>query len=93
MITVRLFLSQKPSGFVGFDDTGHRMRPPGILSEDSVHAIRRELETGCVVGWVCGYNWYRQATPYCPLDAALAVGNVTKACPCEDEPCGLDALS
>jgi hypothetical protein len=93
MTTVRLFLSQTPSGLVGFDDTGHRMRPPDILSDDSVNTIRRELEAGFVTGWACGYLWYRQATPYCPMDVALPDRNVTKPCPCDDEICGLDAAS
>lgn len=93
MTTIRLFLSQTPSGLVGFDDTGHRMRPQGILSDDSVNTIRRELESGCMTGWACGYIWYRQATPYCPVDVALPDGKIPKSCPCGDEVCGLDAVS
>ena len=93
MATVRLFLSHTPSGLVGFDDTGHRMRPPGILSDDSVSTIRRELDAGYMNGWVCGYLWYRQAIPYCPMDVALPVGKISKPCPCDDEVCGLDVMS
>ena len=92
MMTVRLFAAQAPSGLIGFDDIGHRMRPAGLLSDDLVNAIRRDLEAGRIIGWICGHLWYRQATPYCPMDVALPVGNVTKACPCDDEVCRLDAL-
>ena len=93
MVTVRLFRSQTPSGFIGFDDIGHRMMPTGILSDDLVNAIRRELESGSITGWIFGYYWYRQATPYCPMDVVSPVGHVAKLCPCNDPVCGLDALS
>ncbi len=93
MMTVRLFLLQKSSGLIGFDDTSHRMRPPGVLSDDSVNAIRRELEEGYIAGWIGGHHWCRQATPYCPMDVALPVGHVRKPCPCDDEVCKLDAMS
>jgi len=93
MMTVRLFLAQEPSGLVGFDDTGHRTRPAGILADDSVNAIRRDLEAGRIIGWICGHLWYRQATPYCPIDVALPNGSVRKPCPCDDELCRLDTLS
>ena len=93
MLTVRLFVSQEPSGLIGFDDTGHRMRPAGILSDDSVDVIRRDLEAGRMTGWICGYIWYRQATPYCPIDVDLPGGDVAKPCPCGDDVCDLDALS
>jgi hypothetical protein len=93
MTTVRLFLSQRPIGLVGLDDTGHRVRPAGVLSDASIDTIRRDIASGYVTGWICGYYWYRQATPYCPLDAAIPVGQVAKPCPCEDAVCGLDTLS
>jgi hypothetical protein len=92
MMTVRLFTSQKPSGLVGLDDTGHRMRPAGILSDDLVDAIRRELDLGRITGWTCGYFWYRQATPYCPMDVALPAGDIKRPCPCNDAVCRLDAM-
>ena len=85
MMMVRLFLSQKPSGFVSFDDVGHRMRPAGILSDDSVDTIRRDLQAGCITGSICRYHWYRQGTPYCRM-------NVKKPCPCDDAVCGLDLI-
>jgi hypothetical protein len=83
MMTVRLFCFLEPGGFVGFDDTSYRMRPAGILSDDSVAAIRGDLEAGYLCGTIGKYNWYRQSTPYCPI-----VGKDPKPCPCDDEVCG-----
>lgn len=80
MIRVRLFRSERPVGFVSFDEVEHHMRPDGVLPDDEVEAIRKDLARGRIAGVVGLCNWYRQATPFCRLDA-------TKPCPCEDEVC------
>jgi hypothetical protein len=86
MVTVRLFRALKRVGIVGFDEAGHRMRPVGVISDDLLDAIRREVQAGCTHGTSGDFRWYLQATPCCPLDRA-------KHCPCEDDVCGLDSQS
>ncbi len=83
MIRVRLFSPQQPVGFVRFDEAGHRVRPDGLLDDELVALIRKDLQRGQMSGLVGLYHWYRQATPFCPLDAA-------KPCPCDDSVCGVD---
>ncbi len=83
MLRVRLFRSQRPIGFVCFDEAGYHIRPEGLLSRGSVDAIRKDLDAGRLHGLVELCHWYRQATPFCPLDPA-------KPCPCRDPECGLD---
>jgi hypothetical protein len=83
MTRIRLFLSQKPAGFITFSETECRMRPDGLVSGDLIDGLRRELEAGCVAGKVDRYRWYRQPLPFCPND-------VTKPCPCDDEVCEPD---
>ena len=86
MTRVRLFSSQQPIGFLRFDEAGHRLRPDGLLENDSVELIRRDLKRGQMAGLIGPYRWYRQATAFCPLDAA-------KPCPCDDSICRLDAAT
>jgi hypothetical protein len=85
MMRVRLFSSRDPVGFIGFDEAKHRIRPQGVLTDDCVELIRKALEAGGMSGHIGAYQWYRQATPFCPLDSA-------KLCPCDDEVCGADAI-
>lgn len=85
MTRVRLFSMQRPVGFLRFDDGGHRIRPAGLLENESVDAIRRELARGQVTGLIGPYRWYRQATVFCPVDAA-------KRCPCDESACPVDAV-
>jgi len=80
MIRVRLFRLEKPVGFIRFEEAGHHVRPEGLLPDDSLDAIRRDLKAGRVEGMVNLLHWYRQATPFCPLDPA-------KPCPCDAEIC------
>ncbi len=82
MFRVGLFTSGKVAGFVRFDEAQHRMRPEGMLSRDSIDLIRKELEAGRVNGAIGSFHWYRQATPFCPLNPA-------KPCPCDEEICGV----
>ena len=83
MVRVRLFRLQKSIGFVSLDQAGHRMRPEGVLPDDSVDVIRKDLEAGHITGLVGLCHWYRQAMPFCPLDSA-------KPCPCDDQICGVN---
>lgn len=85
MMRIRLFLSRKPAGFATFSESGCQMRPAGILSDESADAVRRALNKGHTRGSIRQYDWYRQASPSCPL-------NDTKPCPCDDEVCGLDEI-
>ena len=68
MIVVRLFMSGKPVGFVGFDEAKHRMRPEGVLPDDSIDVIRKDLEAGRIAGVMGPYRWYRQASPFFPSE-------------------------
>jgi hypothetical protein len=70
MVTVRLFRSEKAAGFIRFDEAKHRMKPEGVLPDDSIDVIRRELEAGRIAGVIGPYRWYRQATPFFPSDPA-----------------------
>ncbi len=81
MFRVAVFTSGKAAGFVRFDGAKHRMRLEGVLSSDSVDAIRKDVEAGRIRGYVGPYDWYRQATLICPLDS-------TTLCPCDKEVCG-----
>jgi len=85
MMRVRLFSSRNPVGFIALDEATHRMRPQSVLTDDCVGLIRKALEAGGMTGQIGHYQWYRQATPYCPMDSE-------KLCPCDDEVCGADAL-
>jgi hypothetical protein len=80
MIRVRLFRSERPIGFLSLNEAGHHMRPEGMMPDDAVESIRKDLVLGRVAGLIGSWTWYRQATPFCPLDPA-------KACPCEDKVC------
>ncbi len=73
MITVRLFTSGKGVGFVHFDKRNRRMSPQGLLSDESIEVIRKDLEAGWISGWVCGYYWYRQAMPSGSPESASSV--------------------
>ena len=85
MTTIRLFRSQEPVGLIGLDADGHRMRPAGILSDASLNELKRQLETGCISGFIDDYRWYRQVLPFCPLEE-------TKPCPCDAEACPRDKI-
>jgi hypothetical protein len=84
MTRVRLFSTQRPIGFLTLDKAGHRLRPDGLLESDWIDAIRRDLARGQVAGLIGPYRWYRQATVFCPIDAA-------KPCPCDESVCPVDA--
>jgi len=83
MIRVRLFSSQQPIGYLSLDDAGYRLRPVGLLRDDAIDAIRRDLKSARMAGVIGPYRWYRQATAFCPLEGA-------KPCPCDDLICRVD---
>ena len=83
MFRVRLFSSQQPVGFLSLDETGHRLRPEGLLGSDSVDLIRQHLKRGHLAGLIGPYRWYRQATAFCPLEGS-------RPCPCDDPTCRAD---
>jgi hypothetical protein len=85
MIRVRLFRSERPAGFVSLDATGHHVRPKGVLPDAAVEKIRKDLALGRIAGQIGLCSWYRQATPFCPMDSA-------KPCPCDDETCSAATL-
>ncbi len=85
MMRVRIFGMQRPVGFLSFNEAGHQLRPGGLLENESVDAIRRDLARGQVTGLIGPYRWYRQATVFCPIDA-------TKRCPCDESVCPVDAV-
>jgi len=74
MIRVRLFRVEEPIGSVRFEEAGHHMRPKGLLPDNSLETIRRDLKAGRIEGMVDLYHWYRQATPTAlGLDETLPV--------------------
>jgi hypothetical protein len=83
MTRIRLFHLQKPAGFITFSESGCRMKPDGLVSDEQLDGLRRDLGAGSVAGKVDRYRWYRQPLPFCPDNAA-------KPCPCDDEVCGPD---
>lgn len=85
MIRVRLFRLEKAIGIIRLEEARHRVRPEGVLGDESVAVIRKDLERGRIDGMVGLCHWYRQATPFCPLDSA-------RLCPCDDEICRADAI-
>jgi hypothetical protein len=71
---------------IRFNGAKRYVRPQGVLLDSEIDPIARDLEAGRITGLIGQYQWYRQATPFCPLDSATL-------CPCDREPCGADAFA
>jgi len=85
MIRVRVFRAEKPAGVISLDGANQRIRPTGLLPDDEIDAIARDLNAGRITGLIGEHQWYRQATPFCPTDAS-------KLCPCDSETCDVGVL-